>query len=214
VKLNFKLFGDRVLLEKVAPKQGTIYIPTIDDKTLSKFGRVVAHGDGQRLGVTTLAYNGRYYETIHKPVKIEVEVGDICWFETNAMAAGASCYDMGGSILVNVMHGELIAKVKSTDVSLEQFQVLGDWILVRPFLREDEKPSILIPQAVQDKAQPIHFRVEKLGSTVDIPISPGDEVVMVHGRCRPIKIGNEDLGYVHKSEIHGTVEENRILSNN
>lgn len=208
-KKNFKLFGDRVLVEKVAPKQGTIYVPD-NAQDISRIGKVVAVGDGKRPGLKTLQHNGHYYEVMLKDVTMVVKPGDLVYFQTNAIQQSNCMYDMGSEILMNLAQAEIIAKLDSNEITLDGFHLMPDWVLVRPFMK-DEPQGIVLPE-VAKKARAIYFRVEKMGDNVDKPITPGDEVVLTHGYCNPIQIQREDFGYIHKNEIHGVVEESRIIT--
>lgn len=195
-KKTFKLFGDRVLVEQVKAKQGTIYVPE-NEYDLSRIGRVITTGDGTRPG--------------RDPVDMLVKEGDLVYFQTNAVMQSNLMYDMGNEIYMNLMQSEIIAKVDSNDITLDGFNVIGDWVLVQPFMKEDAESKIVLPEATK-KALAIFFRVVKKGGTVDIPIEKGDEVILTQGRCQPIQIQRQDFGYVHKNEIHGIVEESRILT--
>jgi co-chaperonin GroES (HSP10) len=210
---KFKLFGDRVLVEKVSPKQGTIIVPD-NGQDLSRIGRVVAHGDGKRPGIKTIQHNGHYYEVTLKDVEMRVKVGDLVYFETNAVSAANCAYDMGNEILVNIPHGDIIAQITGShkdgvDITLDNFDLSPDYVLVKPFMREPPK-GIVLPE-VSKKALSIYFKVLKKGSAVVKPVEIGEELVLTHGYCRPLQIQREDYGYIHQNEIHGVVEESRII---
>jgi co-chaperonin GroES (HSP10) len=213
-KLNFKIFGDRVLLEKATVKQGSIIVPD-NGQDLSRIGRIVALGDGKRPGVKTLNHNGHYYQVTLKDVEMLVKVGDLVYFETNAVTAANTSYDMGNEILVNVSHGEIIAKIKGrhldgVEITFDNFELMPDYVLVKPFMREPA-PGIVVPE-VSKKAMTIYFRVAKIGSGVTKDINIDDEIILTQGYCRPLQIEREDYGYIHQNEIHGVVEESRILT--
>jgi co-chaperonin GroES (HSP10) len=174
-KKNFKLFGDRVLVEQVKAKQGTIYVPE-NEYDLSRIGKE----------------------------------GDLVYFQTNMVMQSNLMYDMGTEIYMNLMQGEIIAKLDSNDITLDGFHVIGDWVLCKPFLK-DAPVGIVLPEASK-KAMAVYFRLIDKGSTVDLPIEKGDELVLTHGRAQPFQIQREDYVYIHKNEIHGIVEESRILT--
>lgn len=213
-KLNFKIFGDRVLLEKVAVKQGSIFVPD-NGQDVSKVGRVIAVGDGKKPGIKTLTHNGYYYEVTLKDVEMRVKPGDLVYFESNAVSMANAAYDMGNEMLANIAHGDIIAKIKGShldgvEITMENFELSPDYVLVKPFMREPA-PGIAIPEASK-KALAIYFRVVQIGSGVTKPINIDDELVLNHGYCRPLQIQREDYGYIHQHEIHGTVEESRIIT--
>jgi co-chaperonin GroES (HSP10) len=194
-KKNFKLFGDRVLVEQVKAKQGTIYVPE-NEYDLSRIGRVVTVADGTRPG--------------RDPVNMLVKEGDLVYFQTNMVMQSNLMYDMGDEIYMNLMQAEIVAKLDSNDITLDTFHVIGDWVLCKPFMK-DGPVGIVLPEASK-KAMAVYFRLIDKGSTVDLDINEGDELVLTHGRAQPFQIQKEDYVYIHKNEIHGIVEESRILT--
>lgn len=197
MKTKFNLFGDRVLVAKEVTKQGSIIIPQGAGQDMHRLGRVVSTGSGKRPGA--------------KDVEMYVKEGDLVWFQTNAIMQSHQMYELEGEILMNLMQSEIIARVGSNEITYDNFDVLGEWVLVKPFLKQPPKAKILLPEAAK-QAMAIYFRVEKMGHQVDLPIKKGDEVVLVHGRAQPFAIQREDYAYVHKSFVHGVVEESRIVT--
>lgn len=192
------MFGDRVLMERVHFKQGLIYTPD-QENSIARIGRVVAHGDGT-------------YRDGRKNVQMHVAVGDLVYFQANAQMAASSAYDRGvEDACINIPQGEVIAKVSGAEQSLDGFQVIGDWVLLKPFQREMKDSRIVIPDIAKN-VQSLYFRVEQKGSTVELEIAPGDEVIITQGYCNPIQIKGEDFGFILKQGIHGVVEESRILA--
>jgi co-chaperonin GroES (HSP10) len=213
-KFKFKLFGDRVLLERVAPKKGSIHIPQMAE-SVSTIGRVVALGSGQRPGIKTIQHNGHYYEVTLKDVEMLVKVGDIVYFETNAMTAAQAAYDMGDDMLVNLSHGDIIAKISGkhldgVEITVDNFEVMPDFVMVDPFQRELSS-TIELPEVAQ-KTQRVYYRLLKKGSNVSRPCEIGDELLLDQSYSRPIDIQGKTYGYVHQNAIHGVVEESRIIT--
>jgi co-chaperonin GroES (HSP10) len=195
---KFRMFGDRVLMERVQFKQGLIYTPDLEN-SIARIGRVIAHGDGT-------------FRDGRKNVKMHVGVGDLVYFQANAQMAASSAYDRSvEDTCINIPQGEIIAKVTSVEQSLEGFEVIGDWVLLKPFQREMKDSRIVIPDIAKN-IQALYFRVEQKGSTVDLDIEKGDEVLITQGYCHPIQIKGEDFGFILKQGIHGVVEESRILA--
>jgi co-chaperonin GroES (HSP10) len=211
---KFKLFGDRVLLERVAPKKGSIHIPQMAE-SVSTIGRVVALGNGKRPGIKTIQHNGYFYEVTLKDVTMLVEVGDIVYFETNAMSAAQAAYDMGDDMLVNLSHGDIIARISGThldgvEITVDNFEIMPDFIMVDPFQRELSS-TIQLPEVAQ-KAQRVYYRLLKKGSNVSKPCEIGDELLLDQSYSRPVDIQGKTYGYVHQNAIHGVVEESRIIT--
>jgi co-chaperonin GroES (HSP10) len=195
--MNFRLFGERVLVRKVDAKRGTLFTPK-SDEDIHKLARVVAIADGKRPG---------------QPDKeIFLKVGDLIFFQTNAYIQSGFMYQVDQkTVYINLLQSEIIAKVdaepddENPEMTLEKFHVVGNWCLVRPFFKNP--PSmILIPETVQDHLK-VNFHLADKGHTVDLDIKQGQELVVAHGRCNPLRIGSEDLAYINKDFVLGVAEE-------
>lgn len=193
--MKFRLFGERVLVEKVAAKQGTILIPeTAMDTNLYKIGRAVAVGDGFWKG---------------EQRKMHVTKNDLVYFQINAVIAAHCCFEMvqpGGknTSLINLDQKDCVARLDSNDVGLSGFHPLGKWVLLRPFKRTQETAMIVLPDAHQDW-QFTYYRVEKLGNGCQAQLHRGQEVVIVHGHAHPIMLGRDEMAYINEDDIHGVV---------
>lgn len=195
--MTFRLFGERLLVRKVSAKQGTLFTPQSENE-IHKMARVVAIANGKRPGLPDK--------------EIFLKVGDLVFFQTNAYQQQAQMYQVDNkTIHLNLLQSEIIAKIdaepddETPEMTLERFHVCGDWCLVRPYMKQ-QSSVILVPDTAQDQLK-INFKLVDKGHTVDLDIKQGDELVMVHGRCNPLRIGGDDLGYIHKNDIHGVVEE-------
>lgn len=213
-KFKFKIFGDRVLLERISAKRGSIHIPQMAE-SVSTIGRVIALGDGKRPGIKTIQHNGHFYEVTLKDVDMLVKLGDIVYFETNVMAAANSAYDMGDDVLVNLSHGDIIAKISGShldgvEITVDNFEIMPDFIMVDPFQRELSS-TIELPEVAKN-AQRVYYRLLKKGSNVTKPCEIGDELLLDQSYSRPLDIQGKTYGYVHQNAIHGIVEESRILT--
>lgn len=196
-KQSYRMFGDRVLLERVHFKQGIIFAPDLEN-SIARIGRVIAHGDG-------IFKDGR------KNVKMDIKVGDLLYFQTNAQMAASSAYDQGtNDMLINIPYGEVIGKVESDNQDLTGFQVVGDWMLLKPFTRDSDS-KIIVPDTAK-AGMSLYFRVEQKGDNVELDVTRGDEVIITQGYCHPIKIKGEDFGFMLKQGIHGVVEESSIIT--
>lgn len=197
-KQSYRLFGDRVLMERVPMKQGIIFAPELEN-SIARIGRVIAHGDGT-------------YRDGRKNVRMLVEVGDLVYFQANAQMAASSAYDRGAEdTLINIPHGEIIAKVAGDAQDLSGFTVIGDWVLVRPFERKQADTRIVIPDTAK-AGMSLYFKVEQKGETVELDIKKDDEVILTQGYCHPIQIKGEDFGFILKQGIHGVVEHAAVLT--
>jgi co-chaperonin GroES (HSP10) len=195
--MNFRLFGERLLVRKVNSKQGTLFTPQ-NENEIHKLARVVAIADGKRPGLPDK--------------EIFLKVGDLVFFQTNAYQQQAQMYQVDQkTIYLNLLQSEIIGRVdaapddEAPELTLEKFHVVGDWCLVKPYFKSPPG-MILIPETIQDTLK-INFKLRDKGHLVNLDIQQGDELVMVHGRCNPVRIGGDDLGYIHKNDVHGVVEE-------
>jgi co-chaperonin GroES (HSP10) len=194
---TFRLLGERLLVEQVKQKQGSIIVPQGAGNEMHRLGRIVAIGDGKRPG--------------QKDIEIFLKVGDIVFFQTNAIMQSHMTYEVEkGKLLLNLLQGEIIAKIKTTakepEITLSNFETVGDWVLVRPYMKEASS-TIILPENAQREQHAIYYKVEQLGQKVDLPIKVGEEICITHGRCQPINVSKNDLGYLHKNDVHGTVED-------
>lgn len=197
-KQDYRMFGDRVLMERVHFKQGIIFAPQLED-SIARIGRVIAHGDGT-------------YKDGRKNVNMHVKVGDLVYFQANAQMAASSAYDRGAEdTLINIPQGEIIAKVASDAQDLSGFTVIGDWVLLKPFQRQQADNRIVIPDTAK-AGMSLYFKVEQKGETVELPIEKGDEVIITQGYCHPIRIKDDDFGFILKQGIHGVVEHSALVS--
>lgn len=138
-----------------------------------------------------------------------VKVDDIVQWQWNSVV-GAHCrYDVGGERLFVLYEKDLIAKLSSTKISLDTFQIIGDWRLVER-IAEDAPPSrIIVPSAVADTAlqHSMHHRLVQTG--VEDPLRPckvGDILLVERHRANPLRIGGKDYYYLQSASILGIVE--------
>jgi len=192
--MKFKLYGERVLVEQVLPKRGTIYVPeTAEDNSLHRIGQVVAVGDGK--------FQGKQHQML-------VKEGDLVYFQINAVMAANCCFEvpMAGrksKSLINLDVKDCIARLDSNEVTREGFHMLGKWVLLRPFKRKTG--LIELPDAANEW-QFVYYKVDEKGSTVDnTELVQGQEVVIVHGHAHPIQIARQDYCYINETDVHGLV---------
>lgn len=173
---KLKLFGFRVLVEQVKERTGRIVVPE-NANIIFAIGRIVAVGDGAQP-------NGTKEEAV-------VNLGDIVYFQTNAMLAATQNYQFEGKHYLNLHQGDLLGRLSDTNVCYENFEPLGRWVMVQPFQRT-APGGILLPETAND-ADFTYFRVAKLGSRVKLDIKEGQEVIVNTGRISPIRINKLDL---------------------
>lgn len=196
-----KLFGPRVALVPVNEKlDGRLILPETHDAT-HDLGRVLRVG------------------TDIKDVKIPaIKVGDIVLFQTNALITQTNEFMVGGASTLVLHPWDLIAKLTAPVVKIENFVILGKWVLLKSevsiTLPDGTKSVIQVPeQADHPQSQWARYFVEQIGEQVDC--CPGlalkQEVLINRARGANIIRFNDTVGdryvYCPQNEIHGVVEE-------
>lgn len=200
------LFGPRCLVEHYQPKStSTIVIPDAAQKRdTHRMGIVRYLGDGKVKGKT-------------EPVPSLVNVGDIVMFQVNQMMIATQALCVDGMQCMNLLQSELIARISGDhELGVESMEMLGDYVLLKHFLRERPGSSLFLPDSVTEQRSPdfIYFRCFKLGTTTqDVPIKIGDELVVNYGRLTPMLVvrkvndatENQEFVYTRKEWIDGVI---------
>jgi co-chaperonin GroES (HSP10) len=207
--MSIKLFGHRVLLkhEKLESKS-TIVIPDVAGKhDLNRTGRVKVIGDGKVRNAVTGQFEVR-------PALVKVD--DMVMFQINDVMKWAQIYRHGKDDLIWMLQQELIARINGKETTIDTFEILGDFVLVKPEIRKLGE-GLVLPDSIKS-ADMIHYTVKQIGSTVDLPITVGQEVICNHGRVNPIFIPEKqkdggpiqiEYGYIFKDFVHGMVDAER-----
>jgi co-chaperonin GroES (HSP10) len=207
--MSIKLFGHRVLLkhEKLESKS-TIVIPDVAGKhDLNRTGRVKVIGDGKVRNAVTGQFEVR-------PALVKVD--DMVMFQINDVMKWAQIYRHGKDDLIWMLQQELIARINGKETTIDTFEILGDFVLVKPEVRKLGE-GLVLPDSIKS-ADMIHYTVKQIGSTVDLPITVGQEVICNHGRVNPIFIPEKqkdggpiqiEYGYIFKDFVHGMVDAER-----
>ena len=190
-----QLFGERVLFEPVEEElKGSIVLPEKANKNY-ELGRVLRIGNGKTKGA-----DGTVRET-----KIHVKPGDIVWFQINPMMAANSAVRIKGKTYLNVLQHDLIGKLASTTVTLENFSILGYWILLDTF--EDRAPGskIHIADTVTDASVRMlrYYVVQKGENVTDFEV--GDEVVIEKRAAQLVAFNDEPYFYLDSRHVHGVI---------
>jgi hypothetical protein len=102
----------------------------------------------------------------------------------------------------------MIARIKDAKLKLESIEILGNWVLVKPFM-DEVGGIIIIPDAVKESGKNDliqRYRAIQIGEGVDIGLKVGEEVSLARSRCNPIYIETTLYGFVEKSFIYGSIE--------
>lgn len=204
--MNVKLFGHRVLVEFHRPKTASkIVIPD-----------VAQSHDSHRTGIVRFIGDGRV-KGKDEPVPSLVKEGDVVMFQLNQVMEATQKFVMGGKHYMNLLQDELLARINGDDMDIANLEMLGDYVLLKHFIRRDPGSTLFLPDNVVKESAPefIYFRCVQKGSTVDMPFNPGDELVVNFGRLTPMFIvkrntdgtsENQEFAYTRKEWVDGVVE--------
>lgn len=184
--------------EKIAVKEakeeleGSIMMP--DHRHVKReLGEVVAVGDG-------------HYRTGEKK-PIFVKPGDIVLYQLGGPQMINATYKIGDQPLKIFHQGDCIARLKSNVVNMENFEILGNWVLLRV---EIQQSLIEVPERFAQPDQ-LRFFVEQIGEGFEMPdIKIGTEVFPERGKCSPIEIGQGTYVYTLQDFIHGCLVEEEV----
>jgi len=155
--------------------------------------------------------------SIGDTVEIDVKVGDIVIYQCNKM------FEMGVTHFVGegdrrqpvmIMHqGDAFAKLDSPQITLDNFHVVGDWVLVRD-IKIDMIGGLYLPDSA---IPPPEFEVVQIGNLLPSSEDPvlaqikvGDKIYVDKSRANQIRLEGKLYWYVLKQGIHGVrpVEQN------
>jgi len=205
--MNVKLFGKRVLVEFHRPKTDSkIIIPD-----------VAQNRDSHRLGIVRFIGDGRV-KNKPEPVPSLVKEGDVVMFQLNGIMEATQKFVLDGKHYMNVVEDDLIARINGDDLSVENLEMLGDYVLLKHFIRQQPGSTLFLPDSAVRQSAPdfIYFRCVQKGTTVDLPFSNGDELVVNFGRLTPMFIvkrkadgtsENLEFAYTRKEWVDGVVEQ-------
>lgn len=204
--MNVKLFGHRCLVEFYRPKTASkIIIPDSAQNT-----------DTHRLGIVRFIGDGAV-KGKDAPEPSLVKEGDVVMFQINGMMEATQKFVIEGKHYMNLLQGDLIARINGEDMTVENMEMLGDYVLLKHFVRQQPGSTLFLPDNAVRQSAPdfIYFRCVKKSSTVDLEVEPGNEVVVNFGRLTPMFIvkrnddgttENQEFCYTRKEWIDGVVE--------
>jgi co-chaperonin GroES (HSP10) len=184
------LFGDRIAVRLVEEEFEGLLVPAPTQQRMYMLSRIVAVGDKAQESSDNYA------------------VDDIIFWQWNGFVEQHNAFRVNGERIFVLMRGDLIARLSAQKVTLENFSVLGDWVLVRRTVHQPSKLIVLPDQVAQaNQEMTMKFHVEQLGKNVELPLKKGQEVIVDRARTNPLTIGDTDFGYVHKSSVLGLLGE-------
>jgi co-chaperonin GroES (HSP10) len=194
---KLKVFGDRVIVERVAKSTrsaGNIIIPVAAQKNeLHAIGRVVRVGDGRW--------------TSKPAVPMHVRVNDYVYFQVNESWAAMHSFEFDDKLLIALHQDDCLARVQDPDnITEETFHACGKWLILRPALKQ--ATSIIVPEDVREPDM-WQFHVVSKGENVRAEIEVGMEVMPVFTRAQPFQLYQDgqpkDFVYVEQDFIMAAV---------
>lgn len=180
-----------------------------------RWGKVSAVGDGKLSASMREQLAGRGFKT--DTIPSVVKEGDRVCFELNDMIKHCQVYKRwrDKKDMIQLLQTDLIGRLHGDTVSLANFEILGDFVLVKPELRGTGS-SILLPATVEKSPEFVYYKVVQIGSSVGLPINVGDEIIINHGKINVLMFNhrneagghvNDEYGYVIKDYVHGVVQD-------
>jgi len=135
-----------------------------------------------------------------------ISFGDTVMFQIagDYMEKNCTCYVNGEPVII-INKGDMLARLDSNIITLEGFNPLGKWVLLRTEYKN--KSEILIPDAHKQHGDYV-FYVEKIGTdcgSEDLGLTIGDNVIPDNARVVIIKIDGNDYVLIHVSNIFAIV---------
>ena len=212
-----KVFGHRALVEWWKPEaESRIIQPDISGQhDVLRWGKVAAVGDGKLTASMREQLAGRGFAA--ESIPSLVREGDRVCFELNDMIKFTQVYKRwrDKKDMIQLLQTDLIGRLSGDTVSIENFEILGDFVLVKPELRGTGS-TILLPSSAEKSPEFVYYKVVQIGSRVKLPIEVGQEVIINHGKINVLMFNkrgldgtwtNDEYGYVIQDYVHGVVSE-------
>jgi co-chaperonin GroES (HSP10) len=181
------LFGENVAVQMVEEAvEGKITLPQ-NKHVRHELGRVMTVGDGKyRTGENRTMW---------------VKPGDIIMYQLGGPQISNAAYKLDDAPIRVFHQGDAIARLKINKITMENIQILGDWVLLRV---ETQKGLIVIPDQ-HVPPENFKFYLEQVGEGFKLNIAIGEEVMPERGRCAPMDINGKTYVYTHQDFLRGVV---------
>lgn len=211
----FKIFGHRALLDHWKPATGNRIIQpdTAGNNDVLRWGIVSDVGDGKFSFSMRDKLAGRGFDC-KQPIPSLVQPGDKVCFEINQTIMNTQVYRNWRSSKdhIHMLQTDLVGRLKGEEICIDNFEVLGDFVLVKPFVKQNS--IIVIPDEAAKNVDFVYFKVVQKGSTVDIPIEIGQEIIvnlgcvntLIMSKLNGSSWAHDEYGYVLKNYVIGTTE--------
>lgn len=190
---NLNIFGDRVALRELQETFDTkIQVPERRNQSFA-VGQVAFVGDGQHKGETCEMY---------------LKVGDIVWFQQTTMTSANTLHAIDGKPIFVLPQGDVLARLKSTTMSIDEFEILGMYALVRPYIPK-LKSQIVVPDNVQTQVSELtHYQLVQLGQQAaeHCKASIGKRVLLERMMVHHFTIDSVEYGFLPADRILAEVD--------
>lgn len=198
--MNFKIFGDRVLLKQVPDSErevGGIVIPDSANKAYLMM-EVVEVGDGRLRGTDGIVQR-----------RMCVKSGERVMVQVNPMMFSNNAQKIGGEQFLALNHHDIIARIAAhvSELSISTFDPVGRWVLVRAEV-PDRVGKIFLPsggRALQSAGE-VKTYFAKAGEVAVAELgdpAPGTRVMLEHSRVSPLVLDRVQCAYVDVQFIAG-----------
>jgi len=204
--MRVKLFGNRCLVEFHRPK--TVSKILIPDSAMNR--------DSHRMGIVRFIGDG-LQKGKEESIPSLVKEGDVVVFQINSIMEATQKFVLEGKTYMNLLQDDLLMRVHGEDVSVDNLEMLGDYLLVKHFVRQQPGSTLFLPDTVVRQSAPdfIYFRCVQKGSRVTREFSVGSELVLNFGRLTPMFIvkrnadetsENQEFAYTRQEWVDGVVQ--------
>lgn len=180
-----KLFGPRVAVELIEEEYEGLIVPAPTNNKMHMLSKVVSVGD-----------KAKYLKT-----------GDIVLWQWNMMIEHLNKYSINGKPVFILMELDMVARLTSPKVTLEHFQVVGEWCLISRVVEKTGSKIILPDNVAEATPALLHYFLEQKGEAVgDELATVGDEVIVDRTKANPLRIGDANFFYIQKPFVIGTMD--------
>lgn len=199
-----KVFGERLAVTELTETlEGSIVMPPGFSAagTDYRIGQIIEVGDG-------VLWNG-------KTADILFEVGQLVLFQIPQKIADSTTFRIPrfneNRPFALVHQGDVIGILTKPVVSMETFQIAGNFVLGKIFENPNES-IIALPDNAVKRLTEFRIQVVQVGTGIkDAPYEAGDEIFPDRSRCNPIVLNDTEYLFVDVNNIFGVAAEKPVL---
>ncbi len=187
---DFKIIGDKICIKNIEEEiTGSIILPEKRSKIYA-IGTVHKVGDG-------------YRRALKQQIKMFLKEGDTVLYQINPMMATNNLYKRDNNEYLILMQSEFLFKLKEKSISIENIEVVGDWILLEAF--QDVENTLILPESYNTFELGLRYKALQVGCNIDF-IKEGQEVIPEKNRLGAIDINSKRYFYLDKQFVCGLGE--------